>query len=267
MAEVKEFLDYEGLQTYHSKITEKITEDATKAKTDAVTESAITVDTNTTSEGAAKSYTVKQNGATIATIDIPKDMVVSSGKVVIDPENQEKGTYIELTLSDEAATKIYINVGTLVDLYTAKANAEQVQVAIEPASREISATIVAGSIGTDELENGAVTSAKLDVSVNTSLGKADTAVQEVTTSETNGSISVDGEDVAVHGLASAAYQESSAFDAAGTAETKVKALEDGQVKTNKDAIAELTTRVDTLDTEVPTSITTEKIESLFSPVA
>ena len=86
-----------------------------------------------------------------------------------------------------------------------------------------------------------------------------------TTSETNGSISVDGEDVAVHGLASAAYQESSAFDAAGTADAKVKALENGQVKTNKEAIAELTTRVDTLDTEVPTAISTEKITQLFTP--
>ena len=262
MAEAK-FLNYEGLTTYDGKIKAYITTETTKAKTDAVTESKITIDTGTTSEGAAKSYAVKQNGATIATIDIPKDMVVSSGKVVTDPAGQEKGTYIELTLSDADSTKIYINVGTLVDLYTAKADAEQVQVAIDPVSREISATIVADSIDTTALKDGAVTSAKLDAGVKTSLGKADTAVQEVTTSETNGSISVDGEDVAVHGLASAAYQEAEAFDAAGTADTKVKALENGQVATNKSAIEALQTQVGTLITETPTAISTEDINALF----
>lgn len=40
---------------------------------------------------------------------------------------------------------------------------------------------------------------------------------EITEGSTNGTISVGGEDVAVHGLGSAAYTESSAYDAAGSA--------------------------------------------------
>ena len=47
--------------------------------------------------------------------------------------------------------------------------------------------------------------------------KADTAVQEITTGTANGTIAVDGEDVAVKGLGTAAYQNVDAFDAKGAA--------------------------------------------------
>jgi hypothetical protein len=49
--------------------------------------------------------------------------------------------------------------------------------------------------------------------------KADTAVQSVVTGSANGTIAVDGEDVAVKGLGSAAYTASTAYDAAGSANT------------------------------------------------
>ena len=52
---------------------------------------------------------------------------------------------------------------------------------------------------------------------------ADSAVQSITTGGTNGTINVDGIEVAVKGLGSAAYTESSAYDAAGTATTKADA--------------------------------------------
>ena len=44
MAEVKEFLDYEGLKTYDGKIKEKIVTDTTTAKGEAIEASKITVD-------------------------------------------------------------------------------------------------------------------------------------------------------------------------------------------------------------------------------
>ena len=46
---------------------------------------------------------------------------------------------------------------------------------------------------------------------------ANGAVQDVSEGSTNGTVSVDGTDVAVHGLGSAAYTASTAYDAAGTA--------------------------------------------------
>ena len=51
--------------------------------------------------------------------------------------------------------------------------------------------------------------------------KAGTAVQSVVEGSANGTVSVDGTDVAVHGLGSAAYTDASAYDAAGTAELLV----------------------------------------------
>lgn len=46
--------------------------------------------------------------------------------------------------------------------------------------------------------------------------KADSAVQSITTGGTNGTINVDGTEVAVKGLGSAAYTDAGAYDAAGT---------------------------------------------------
>lgn len=189
---------------------------------------AVTVSTETTTEGMSKSYTFTQNGKQITVIDIPKDMVVSSGEVVKDPTGQEPGTYICLTLANATQDKIYINVAGLVDIYTAAKGATEVQLAFGGANgHEVSATLVDGGVSTDKIAEGAVTTAKiadknvtkakLEQAVQDSLGKADTAVQTVAEGTVNGEILVDGEGVKVHGLGSAAYQNSDAFDGAGTA--------------------------------------------------
>ena len=133
-------------------------------------------------------YTLTQGGNSVGTINIPKDMVVKSGEVVANPAGQPEGTYIVLTLANATEDKVYVNVGTLVDIYKAKANAAQVQLAIDSTTREISATIVAGSISATELAadavttvkiaNGNVTKEKLATTVQASLDLADTAIQE-----------------------------------------------------------------------------------------
>ena len=63
-------------------------------------------------------------------------------------------------------------------MYTAKAGATEIQLAIS-ATNEISATIVA--VNGSKITDGTVTKAKLATSVQTSLGKADTAYQKPTT--------------------------------------------------------------------------------------
>ena len=214
---------------------------------DAQTDGAITIDTTTTTDGYLKSYTVKQGGVSVGVIDIPKDLVVTSGEVVVDPEGQEAGTYIKLTIANQEAP-IYINVKTLVDVYTAEQSASQIQLVIS-ATNEISATIVDGSVGatelaanavtTEKITDGNVTKAKLHVDVQASLDKADSAVQSVVTGTANGTIAVDGTDVAVKGLRSAAYTNADAYDAAGVAEEKVNALANGAVATNTSNIATL----------------------------
>ena len=220
------------------------------------TAAAVTMDTTTTTAGMAKSYTLKQGENTIGTIDIPKDMVVRSGEVVVNPEGQTEGTYIVLTLANATEDKIYVNVGTLVDIYKAKANATQIQLAIDSSTREISATVVAGSITSTELADAAVvtakiadgnvTKAKLSTEVQATLDKADSALQktDITTGTANGTISVKGEDVEVKGLGSAAYTDSGAYDAAGSAKavqddlTAYKGTNDDRVDALEAAIGE-----------------------------
>lgn len=149
----------------------------------------VTLTESTPTDGSVlKSYTIKQGENTVGTINIPKDMVVQSGEVVTNPAGQAAGTYIKLVLANATNDEIYVNVGTLVDIYKAAAGASQVQLAIDAATREISASIVAGSIGTTELgalavttakiADGNVTKAKLSAEVQATLDKADAAAQD-----------------------------------------------------------------------------------------
>lgn len=148
----------------------------------------MTEQTSDLGDGVAKAYVLKQGENTVGTINIPKDMVVQSGEVVVNPEGQTAGTYIKLTLANATNDIIYVNVGTLVDIYKAKDSAAQVQLAIDSASREVSASIVAGSVTATELASdavvtvkiadGNVTKAKLSAEVQASLDKADSALSD-----------------------------------------------------------------------------------------
>lgn len=206
----------------------------------------VTVATETTSEGMLKSYTIKQGGKDIAVIDIPKDMVVKSGTVVTDPVGQAKGTYLVLTLANATEDKVYINVGTLVDIYTAKADATQVQLSINPATREISATIVAGSIGTAELADGAVTKVKLAKDVQASLEKANTALQEADIASLKADVAANKASLAEGGATANAIKANK--EAAAKAQADVDALEK---------------RVVTLESVEYKAATEEEIKALF----
>lgn len=204
----KKYLDLEGLEAFRilqkaevNTVDTKVGDVSklnTTAKTDLVsavnevrnavssggTEAAITIDTTTTTEGYLKSYTIKQGSNTVGTIDIPKDLVVVSGSVEVDPDGQAAGTYIKLVIANQAEP-LYINVGTLVDIYTAKTAATQVQLTVDNTTREISAVIVAGSVGTTELADGSITTVKI-ADANVTLAKLATDVTNaITASETN----------------------------------------------------------------------------------
>lgn len=188
----------------------------------------VTIETEVTTDGALKSYTVKQGGAFVAVIDIPKDLVVTEGSVVTDPEGQDPGTYIKLVIANQEEP-LYINVGKLVDIYAVKKNATQIQLTIDFTSREISATIVPGSVGTTELADNAVTTVKIvDASVT---------------------------------LEKLAVDVTNAFDTAGSssaAETNAKKYADG-LNTNMEG------RVSILEGKPDfESITEEEINALFS---
>ena len=173
------------------------------------TGSQVTIDTSATTEGYLKSYTIKQGENTVGVIDIPKDLVVTAGEVVVDPEGQTAGTYIKLTIANQE-TPIYINVADLVDAYTAQASAAQIQLVIS-ATNEISATIVAGSVTATELATNSVTTVKI-ADANVTLAKLATDVTD--------------------SIADAKKSGTDASDA-------VTALEEGAVATNAANIATL----------------------------
>ena len=145
----------------------------------------------------------------VGKIDIPKDLVVTAGEVVKNPEGQSAGTYIKLTIANQEAP-IYINVADLVDAYTPAAGATQVQIAISD-TNVISATLVADAVETANIKDKNVTKAKLEESLQDSINKADSAVQSVVTGDTNGTIKVDNTEVTVRGINSAAYKEDTYF--------------------------------------------------------
>lgn len=239
----------------------------------------VTVDTTTTTAGMAKSYTIKQGTKTVATIDIPKDMVVKSGAVEKDPKGQPAGTYLVLTLANATEDKVYVNVGTLVDIYTAKASATQVQIAIDSATREISATIVAGSVTATELADAAVvtakiadgnvTKAKLSKEVQASLDKADTALQEADVATLRTDVSDVKTSLAEGGATANAI---AAAKKAGTdAAAAVDTLKKGQVATNKTNIETNTSditaikgRLDTIEGVTYVEATDEQIAAMFT---
>lgn len=72
-------------------------------------------------------------------------------------------------------------------------------------------------------------------SVQESLGKADSAVQSVTAGTADGTIAVDGTDVAVTGLGSAAYTDAGAYDVAGSAAAVEAKLADYTKTTDLDS--------------------------------
>ena len=138
--------------------------DAIPAQTDYTV--TITETTDGLDSDIAKKYTFTQNGAEIGTINLAKELVVTSGSVKeVTEEGQPYADavvgdkYIELVIANQD-TPIYVPAKDLVDIYTATENATEVQVAISNENK-ISATLV----------NGGITEEKLDDEVKTKLNK------------------------------------------------------------------------------------------------
>ena len=137
--------------------------DAKIAAIPAQTDYSVTV-AESTPEGYAKAYTFSQLGSTIATINIPKDMVVSSGSVVTDPKGQPAGTYIKLVLANADNSELFINVGDLIEYVTGGTATDGM----------ITVSVDADHVATATINDGTVTLAKLETSIQTAIGKAHT---------------------------------------------------------------------------------------------
>ena len=258
------------------------------AKTVYITETA-----GSSSDNFSKKYGIYQGangtssspvaGEKLADIYIPKDMVVEEGRVVNVTYNagdgklydgqtdvtdliveqgqsasaSDAGKYMRLTIANATSDKIYISVKDLVDIYTVEPNATEVQLAIDN-NNVISATIVA--IDGSKITNGTIAKTKLASAVQTSLGLADSAVQSVAEGSTDGTVAVDGTDVAVHGLGSAAFADTTDFEAAGAVSTAMATL--ANVATSGAAVD-----VSVADTASNFSSQTKNVETILAEIA
>lgn len=148
-------------------------------------------------------YHLTKDGANVGSaINIPKDMVVKSGSVqnfesgALPTGVTTPGTYIVLTLANATSDKLYIKVDDLIEYVTGGSGEnDAIQINVTSDTHKVSASV----------KDGSLTLAMLSSAVQASLNKADSAVQSVAEGTANGTIFVDGANVAVHGLQDGAY--------------------------------------------------------------
>ena len=156
----------------------------------------------TAAAGDVATYHLTKDGVNEGVaINIPKDLVVASGSVVeledgaLPDGVAVAGTYIKLVLAN-SAKPIYINVSTLIEYVTGGSGEnDAIQINVSSDTHKVTARVKEGSLTKEMLAAGVVAS----------LDKADTAVQTVVAGDTNGTIKVDGNAVAVTGLQDAAF--------------------------------------------------------------
>lgn len=156
----------------------------------------------TAANGDIATYHLTKDGVNEGVaINIPKDLVVASGSVITAvagklPEGvTEAGTYIQLNLAN-SDKPLYINVGSLIEYVTGGSGEnDAIQINVSSDTHKVTANV----------KNGSLTKEMLAAGVVASLDKADSAVQTVVAGEANGTIKVDGKEVAVAGLKDAAY--------------------------------------------------------------
>lgn len=106
--------------------------------------------------GYLKTYQFTYGTGSAFEIDIPKDLVVESGEIVVVTDENPvsgltNGTYLKLVIANQAEP-VYINVKDLCDVYTGKAATDGVSIAIS-ASNEISAALVGKAVAEANLED------------------------------------------------------------------------------------------------------------------
>lgn len=188
----------------------------------------------TAADGDVATYHLTKDGVNEGVaINIPKDLVVASGSVITAvagklPEGvTEAGTYIQLNLAN-SDKPLYINVGSLIEYVTGGSGEnDAIQVNVSSDTHKVTANVKEGSLTKEMLAAGVVAS----------LDKADTAVQTVVAGDTNGTIKVDGNAVAVTGLQNAAFAtvESINETAQGYVDTAKAALEGNDATDNENS--------------------------------
>lgn len=213
------------------------------------TSSAVTISktTGTAQDSFSARYTISQGGVSLSpTIDIAKDMVISSGSVAhitfsndklwdgqddvteiikgagVTPTAADAGAYLKLIIANATSDKIYIAAEEFVDSYvnedgTAQGDdVSEVVVRVNNTTNRIGASLADGGVTTAKIADDAVTASKISIDAETKYNNisqeagADGLLISVTTT--------DGQVSAVTG--SIAADTYDAYGAAATAKTE-----------------------------------------------
>lgn len=255
----------------------KAADEALSGRIDALqTNLAVTLDdTAAPGEGILKVYTIKQGGNSIGTINIPKDLVATSGSLVYCTKSES--TYTEVNSSTEGAiacikmtiqngNPFYIEVADLIEYNSVKSNAE---ITLTDTGHEIEATV--GAISSSKITfttsgdnptNTTVQAALRDLytqigeggsvasQIQTEIQKLDANLDASGTPAHNGTFVVSGV-TEVDGVITSV--DSVEVEAAGAA-AAVKTALLGDADTNNDTLGKLAHRIDTLDGDAVKSV-------------
>ena len=111
-------------------------------------------------DGYLKTYQFTYGTSSAFEIDIPKDLVVESGEVIVVTDDAPvsgltNGTYLKLVIVNQAEP-IYIDVKDLCDVYTGKTETTGISVAVSE-TNEISATLVGKAVAEANLDDALAT--------------------------------------------------------------------------------------------------------------
>ena len=103
----------------------------------------------TPNDGYLKTYQFTYGAGSAFEIDIPKDLVVESGEVIVVTDDipvsgLTNGTYLKLVIVNQTEP-LYINVKDLCDVYTGKTATDGISVSVSE-TNEISATLVGKAV-------------------------------------------------------------------------------------------------------------------------
>ena len=239
-------------------------------------------DTATPGEGILKVYTIKQGGTSIGTINIPKDLVATSGSLVYCTKSES--TYTEVSSSTKGAiacikmtiqngSPFYIEVADLIEYNSVKSNAE---ITLTDTGHEIEATV--GAISSSKItftpsgDNPADTTVQAALrdlytqigeggsvasQIKAEIQKLDANLDASGTPAHNGTFVVSGVTEVDGKITSVDSVEVEAAGAAAAVKTALL----GDADTNNDTLGKLADRIDTLDGDAVKSVNGQSPDS------
>ena len=232
-------------------------------------------DTASPGEGILKVYTIKQGGKSIGTINIPKDLVATSGSLVYCTKSES--AYTEVNSSTKGAiacikmiiqngNPFYIEVADLIEYNSVKSNAE---ITLTDTGHVIEATVGAissskitftpsGDSPTDTTVQAALRDLYTQIGeggsvasqIQTEIQKLDADLDASGTPAHNGTFVVSGVTEVDGKITSVDSVEVEAAGAAAAVKTALL----GGADTSNDTLGKLADRIDTLDGDVVKSV-------------